>query len=320
MHFTNDIPILQNTLTAIYADDTALLARHSNPRIARYRIQEHIFSLSEWLNKWKIKVNSTKSTAIYFTKAPVPRRPEELILENTILPWLDEVKYLGITLDQRLTYESHINNVATKIKKSSSALFPLLGKYSKLLPKYKLLLYKSIIRSKITYGSQIWGVAAPSLLYKLQSKQNMLVKQICNLPWYVRADKIQEEIKLAPIGNYIRSLAQKFYQNVPKVNNQLLQKMDDLARLNPCTGKRPRRTADLADAVVVKRRRRNPTPNTAASSSPFFSSPSNHQLNLTIGTPVGTRSLLSAPSNSSLSSLAQNTVSVCAPSYPPPIT
>lgn len=54
--------------------------------------------ISLWANKWKIKINETKSVQVTFTLRNRDAPP--VTLNNLIIPTANEVKYLGLILDK----------------------------------------------------------------------------------------------------------------------------------------------------------------------------------------------------------------------------
>jgi hypothetical protein len=65
--FTADLPATEQTLTATYADDTAILASHPNPITATEHLQYHLRRLEQWLKQWRVQANENKSTHVTFT-------------------------------------------------------------------------------------------------------------------------------------------------------------------------------------------------------------------------------------------------------------
>ena len=59
--FTADLPTTEHTTIATFADDTGLLAVHSDPDVASQRLQNQLTLLHDWFEKWKIRVNPAKS-------------------------------------------------------------------------------------------------------------------------------------------------------------------------------------------------------------------------------------------------------------------
>ena len=73
--FTADLPTSNNTTTATFADDTAILASHQDPVQASVQLQQVLQDIQSWSSKWRIKTNESKSTHLIFSlrKASCPR-------------------------------------------------------------------------------------------------------------------------------------------------------------------------------------------------------------------------------------------------------
>jgi len=96
----------KKTVINIFADDTAIVAKDSDPTTASRILQDHITGIEKWLQKWRIKVNQNKSTHITFTnhKGQCP----SISINQTSIPQGSTVKYLGLHLDSKLTWRKHI--------------------------------------------------------------------------------------------------------------------------------------------------------------------------------------------------------------------
>jgi hypothetical protein len=69
--------------------------------------------VGSWCQRWNIKINERKTQAIYFSRRR--RMPEnDLQLNGRKIPFVNSVKYLGVTYDRRLTWRLHIEKTATK--------------------------------------------------------------------------------------------------------------------------------------------------------------------------------------------------------------
>jgi hypothetical protein len=85
----------------------------------------------------------------------------------------EEVKYLGMHLDRRLTCKEHIFQKRKQLGIKLRSLYWLIGRNSKLSLTNKLLLYKAILKPVWAYGIQLWGSTANSnleILERFQSK------------------------------------------------------------------------------------------------------------------------------------------------------
>jgi hypothetical protein len=112
--YTSNLPTSDNTTTATLADDAAILATHEDPAIASMKLQATINKIDEWAKKWGIKINQIKSTHITFTlrKQTCPT----VQMGSVHLPQKNEVKYMGMHLDRRLTWAKHIKRKQLNLK------------------------------------------------------------------------------------------------------------------------------------------------------------------------------------------------------------
>jgi hypothetical protein len=140
----------------MYADDTAIIARSKQPRAATGYLQEAVNALEDWFRLWRIDVNPEKSSALLITRRRVVPVGQIQMFGRDI-PWKDQVKYLGVILDKRLTFIPHIKHVEAQTKMVASRLSSLTCRKSKMSIRNKLVLYKSIIRPVMTYASVVWG-------------------------------------------------------------------------------------------------------------------------------------------------------------------
>ncbi|KAJ4440578.1 hypothetical protein ANN_08723 [Periplaneta americana] len=153
--YNADIPTSANIKIYQYADDTAFTSASQTPDFSINKLQHYLPTLELWLQKWKIKLNVAKSQATIFTKC-YSRPHTNITLLQTPIPWTSTVKYLGVTLDCRLTWLPHIN---TKIKKGYRRLhllYPLI-KSSALNYKGKVNIYRTLILSAIVYAAPAWA-------------------------------------------------------------------------------------------------------------------------------------------------------------------
>ncbi|GFX89246.1 RNA-directed DNA polymerase from mobile element jockey [Trichonephila clavipes] len=102
------------------------------------------------------------------------------------MKWSQSTKYLGLTLDKKLTWKQHIIQTRDKFRRAQRAIFPLIGRNSELNLYNKLLLYTAVLRPILTYGSPVWGYAANSNIKILEVAQNSLIRNIVKANRYAR--------------------------------------------------------------------------------------------------------------------------------------
>lgn len=77
-------------------------------------MEEDLDTIIEYYQNWKIKINTDKTQAVYYQRLKRRKSRENLRIGKQIINWSKEAKYLGVTLDENLTYSSHIKNIKNK--------------------------------------------------------------------------------------------------------------------------------------------------------------------------------------------------------------
>jgi hypothetical protein len=97
---------------------------------------------------------------IHYTKRNVPPSP----YKQCATPQEEDVKYVGLHLDRRLTWHKHIFAKRKQLGITLTKMYWLLGRKSKLSTSNKLLIYeyKTILKPIWTYGIQLCGRASTS--------------------------------------------------------------------------------------------------------------------------------------------------------------
>ena len=113
-----------------FAEDTAIFATHPDPMAASRNHQEHLNTVENWLKKWKIKVNETKSSQVTFTlrKDNCPA----ISINQTVLPQVESVQYLGLHFDCKLNWKEHIAKKMKQIDIKAKEIKWLIGRNSNL--------------------------------------------------------------------------------------------------------------------------------------------------------------------------------------------
>jgi hypothetical protein len=84
-----------------YADDVVIISTGSHPDSISNKMQIALNCVQNWCRKTGLSVNANKTSNVGLT---APR------LFQTRLQLTDQVKYLGITLDSKLNWNTHISN------------------------------------------------------------------------------------------------------------------------------------------------------------------------------------------------------------------
>jgi len=171
--FINDFPqdTKNNIESSIFADDCAFWKEGRNINHISNILQLHLDKISKWFNKWGLKLNTTKTVEIIFTKRRTLNIPK-LKVSNMEINAVSHCKCLGLTFDKYLNLDKHISNLITKTTPIINLIRHLGGQSWGANIKTQLQLYIALIKSKISYGSELFFSAAKQSLKKLDTIQH----------------------------------------------------------------------------------------------------------------------------------------------------
>jgi hypothetical protein len=218
--YTSGLPTSTNTTLGTFADDTVILSVNEDSRRPASDLQDHLNTLQTWFEKWRIRINENKSCSITFTLRKSSTPDDIQIPRNT------EIKYLGMTIDSKLTSKQHIAKKLKQINITIKQLNWLLGRKSNPAIENKLLIYKTIIiPTRIwTYGLELWGCASKSSTSIIQISQSKILRMIVDAPWYVFHAKLHADLgrppKMQQTSHYTRNPRKPAPQNRRKQTSQ----------------------------------------------------------------------------------------------------
>ncbi|KAI8427039.1 hypothetical protein MSG28_014680 [Choristoneura fumiferana] len=229
--FTNDIPKVKNVQYALFADDTAIYSTSRDPELISKRLQKAITTLGNWFRLWRIEVNPAKSSAILFTRKiriDLTSLITPIRLFDSPIPWTKKVKYLGVTLDSRMTFRPHIKLVRDRAAFIMGRLYPMLNKSSKLSFRNKLTIYKTCIRPVFSYASVVFAHAASQTsLHSLQVIQNRFLRRAIGAQWYERNVDLHWDADIPSVAQFMKQTSRRYFDSAPHHPNRLLREAVD---------------------------------------------------------------------------------------------
>jgi hypothetical protein len=184
----------------------------SSPRPAIKLLPRSFFkrtsAIEDWLKTWRMKANETKSAHVTFTMSRATCPPVHI--NDVQLPQSDDVKYLGLRLDRRLTWHKNIFTKRKQLGLTLTKMHWLLGRQSQLSTSNKLLLYKTILKPLWTYGIQLWGTASISNVEILEIFQSKVLRMIVDAPWYVPNTLIRRDLHCPTAKEEIRRFSSHY--------------------------------------------------------------------------------------------------------------
>ena len=159
----------------LFADDTGIfvVGKTLNSTIAA---MQHLLNLLEkWFESNKLTISVPKCAVVIFhgKNKILPANLPVLYLNGTEIHRVSSFKYIGVILDEKLTWEPHVNHICTRLNRYFGIFYHIRNKIPQQMARQ---LYFSTVFPHVNYAMEVYGSCALKLTQRLQSKQNQLLK------------------------------------------------------------------------------------------------------------------------------------------------
>lgn len=220
--YINDIDEDINSKLRLFADDSAIY-REINTLTDAHDLQRDLFKLQEWSHKWQMKFNIAKCKILRITRkrknkirfnytmwtsdlnSKVFLPPSEtttkatqinpLANDNTNFSPLEEIqhdKYLGVIIDNKLSFNEHVDYITNKATKLLNLCRRNLYMCSK---EVKETAYKSIVRPHLEYASSAWSPHTVKNIEKIEKVQRRSARFVLGNYNYGPCNSITSDIQ-----------------------------------------------------------------------------------------------------------------------------
>ena len=156
MIYINDLASVSSKLfTVLFADDTTLSMSHPSISYLTESMNSELNKISNWLLCNRLTINNSKTKVLLFTKMKVQSSELEVLFNGSRIEFVNKFKYLGVFLDNNLSYSDHIDHISSKLSKAIGVMYRLAPNVptSVLSSLYYALIYPHLIYCNICWGS-----------------------------------------------------------------------------------------------------------------------------------------------------------------------
>jgi len=198
----------------LYADDIVVLASNV------FDLQAKIDVIRKFFEDNDLNVNLGKTKIVLF-KYGKPRNnlPKVYWGENEI-EFVKEYTYLGVPFYSNFNMADACQNFISKAKNAENLLFSLMYRSKIKTTHSRLTIYKSLVKSMLSYCSTIWGI---DCINRLEIFQNNFLRRLYRLPkiaskWFIRMETGCESF----VVSYIKNILNFWKRIVNKPSNSLI--------------------------------------------------------------------------------------------------
>ena len=171
----NELPshIAMYIFRALFVDDLAICFYGRSLDTMERHLQQSVNAIQEGATRNGFRFAAHKCKVVHFS-APRHKatRPPTITIGDTLLPFEESTKFLGLWWDSHLSFKKHISVLKTQCKEAINLIWVVAhlkwgGDRNTLL-----MLYRTIVRSKLDYGCIVYGTASSANLRQLDSIHN----------------------------------------------------------------------------------------------------------------------------------------------------
>jgi len=152
----------------LFPDDTSIIITNPNPLNLEKSVNKIIQDINEWFNTNLLSLDLDKAHFIHFVTKNSSSIDFNIIHGNKKIANVYNTKFLGLTLDNTLSWKTHTDTIIPKL---SSASFALRVVKPFLSPDSLKMIYYSYFHSIMTYGLIFWGNFHHSnIIFRLQKR------------------------------------------------------------------------------------------------------------------------------------------------------
>ena len=174
-------------------------------------------------NTNNLLLNPDKTTCILFTPDPAEYTSNlDLTIHNKALPMATHPNVLGLTLDLKLTYSTHIHTISVQAHKPLQIIKTLTatgwGKQKETL----MATYKAFMRPALEYASSVWSpIASSTSINKLQVIQNAALRTALGCTQDTNIQHLHDETLTLPIHEHLQLHASQYKQKTQHPSHPL---------------------------------------------------------------------------------------------------
>ena len=232
--FINDLPLYTKPVnTDMYADDTTMYEIGVSQAEIERNLQLALINLSKWCKANGMVINTAKTKLMLITthqrRTVLNTNNLILSLNNEDLNTIDKDKILGVSVDNNLSWTSHIDLLCKKI---SSNLWLLSRIKEYLNIEQRTQFYKTYIQPHIDYCNLVWGGTSQINLDRIFRLQKRACKIILDYN-IVNIYQSMEDLKILTVFERLFLRKSKFMFKVdrsetpPYINDMFNQRIFD---------------------------------------------------------------------------------------------
>lgn len=230
--YINDLPCSINYPMTLFADDSSIVFTCNDINTFENEINYNLNIVIEWLKINNLIINLKKTQFMNFYQRKSSLQPLNISYKGEKILETKSTKFLGLYIDNDLSWKTHSDQVCSKLTKFSYALYML----SKVVNQQALLtVYHAVVSSTLRYGLIFWGNSTwRECVFKAQKK---CIRAIVNIPSYESCKPYFKQFKILTFPALYIYEIMIFIKTNPDMFNNYLKCNRHITKLSSITSK-----------------------------------------------------------------------------------
>ena len=182
----------------LFADDTNLFCTGTELKGMIRQVNEEMAKIYAWVNANRLSLNIDKTNFMLFTPKNIYLCTDDIVINQIKIQEVKEAKFLGVIIDNKLKWSSHIMYISKKIAKGIGIIL----KSRKVFDNETLLsLYHCSVYPYLHYYIHVWCKAYNTHLNDLVALQNKAMRIISGVPPRTNMDNFYIDINILTVKN-----------------------------------------------------------------------------------------------------------------------
>ena len=208
----NDLPNISNRFSSILFADDLTMSFRCDELNAELLCNAELEKFLNWTTANKLSVNIDKTYCIAHTYRDINTNNLNISINNINLNFYEYGLFLGVTIDSKMKFSIHIDNVCNKLSKAIGIIYKLSNEGA---PKSVLtMLYYSLAYPYINYNVSSYAGTFDSHLNRIFLLQKRLVRIVNKSEYLEHTDKLFFDSKILKIHDvYKLNVGLYMYEN-----------------------------------------------------------------------------------------------------------
>ena len=199
--YINDLYCISKDVALImYADDTNVFVKGTNLIDTCNIMNQELRKLAEWFRTNQLSLNISKTNFMIFSNNNIGTQCD-IKINDLQLERVTSTKFLGVVIDEKLSWKDHISFVNSKISKCIGILYKVRNIFG---TRWRIKLYNSFILPYINYCNIVWCSTYHSYLKDIIVTQKRALKLALGVPKLTSSDTVftnSKALQLSEINN-----------------------------------------------------------------------------------------------------------------------